>query len=107
VDGQLLALSPHPAEARAGFGDWMRGSECRDAEQRQGHPRADDPHHQSWRLEVMRCFAMVAIVCYLLVLLLAASPVDSLDATNGIYPKHHLCSAEYRSIVYVHSAIDI
>lgn len=53
MDGQLLALSPQAAEARAGFGDWMRGSECRDAEQRQGHPRAGDPHHQSWRLEVM------------------------------------------------------
>ncbi|XPS68313.1 hypothetical protein M3J09_000604 [Ascochyta lentis] len=29
---QQLALSPQAAEARAGVGDWIAGSECRDAE---------------------------------------------------------------------------
>lgn len=49
-----------------------------------------------------------ALLSLLLVLLLAASPVASLGATNGIYLQHYLrSSAEYRSIVYVYSAIDI
>jgi hypothetical protein len=45
VDGQLLALSPQAAEARAAFGDWIREPECPHAEESQGPSPYGDPHH--------------------------------------------------------------
>ena len=42
---QQLALSPQAAEALAGFGDWMRGSECRFAVGESGTSLSGDPYH--------------------------------------------------------------
>ena len=63
MDEQQLALSPHAAEARAAFGDWIRGSECRDAEAESGNPCAAILTIMSWRLELMICSVMIMMVC--------------------------------------------
>ena len=41
---QQLALSPQAAEALAGFGDWMRGPECRLAVRESGISLYGDPY---------------------------------------------------------------
>lgn len=42
---QQLALSPQAAEALAGFGDWMRGPECRFMVGESGTSLPGDPYH--------------------------------------------------------------